>query len=77
MSQSFCNHELSHWNALKEGWPARDVPSVGPIMTAIDRVIAGADDPYLANLDASPAIEDVYHAHHLQMKAELRGLYHD
>jgi hypothetical protein len=75
VSQFFCNYGLSHWNALKESWPSRDVPGLGPIIIEIDRVIAGAEDPYLATLDASPGIEDVYDVHSSRMKAELRDLW--
>jgi hypothetical protein len=72
ISQYFCNHGVERWQALREAWSADDVPSLGPIIGAIDQVIAGSDDPYSATLRASPGIEDVYETHQARMKSELR-----
>lgn len=74
VSQYFCNCGLAQWLALRAAWPARDVPSLGPIITEIERVITDASDPYLATLDASPGIDDAYEAHQAQVKAELKRL---
>ncbi len=72
VSQFFCNHGLARWRSLCESWSAEDVPSLGPIIAAIDRIIADSDDPFLATLDASPGIEEMYESHQAQIKAELR-----
>lgn len=72
VSQFFCNHGLARWRSLCEAWSAEDVPSLGPIIAAIDRIIAGCDDPYVATLNASPGLEDLYECHQAPMKTELR-----
>jgi len=74
VSQYFCNHELARWRALRDAWLPDDVPSLGPILREVDRVIAGAADPHLAALDASPGIEELYEAHQLAIRRELRRL---
>ncbi|MHB1557375.1 MAG: DMP19 family protein [Isosphaeraceae bacterium] len=72
VSQFFGNHGLARWQALCEAWSAEDVPSLGPIIAAIGRIIAGSDDPYLATLNASPGIEDLYESHQAEVKTELK-----
>ena len=72
VSQFFCNHGLARWQALCEAWSAEDVPSLGPIIAAIGRIIADSDDPYLATLNVSPGIEDLYESHQAEVKIELR-----
>ena len=74
VSQYFCNHGIGQWRVLREAWVALDVPSLGPIINEIERVIARADDPYLATLAASPGIEEMYESYQAQMKADLRRL---
>lgn len=74
VSQYFCNHELARWRALRDVWLPDAVPSLGPILAEVDRVIAGAPDPYLAAVDASPGIEEFYEAHQLAVRRELRRL---
>jgi hypothetical protein len=74
VSQYFCNHESRQWQALKDAWLPDQVPSLGPIIAEVERVVGGASDQYEAALDASPGIEDVYEAHHLGVKQELRRL---
>jgi hypothetical protein len=72
VSQYFCNHELAQWLALRSAWLPKLVPSLGPILAEVDRVIVGATDPYLATLNASPGIEEFYEAHQLSVRRELR-----
>jgi hypothetical protein len=75
VSQFFCNHGLARWRSLCEAWSPQDVPSLGPFIAEVDRIIAGSDDPYLSTLNASPGLEDKYEAHQAQMKAELRRFF--
>jgi hypothetical protein len=74
VSQYFCNHGLERWQTLRSVWMSKEVPSLGPILTGVDRVLAGSEDPYQATLEASPGIEDLYEAHQLDVKRELRRL---
>lgn len=72
VSQYFCNRELDQWQRLRSAWLPDFVPSLGSILTEVDRVITGAIDSYSATLDASPDIEDFYEAHRLDVLSELR-----
>ena len=74
VSQYFCNRGLDQWRILQSVWIVDKVPSLGPIITEIERVIASEFDPYLATLDASPGIEDFYDTHQPCVLAELRAL---
>ena len=74
VSQYFANHEPAQWVALKAAWLPTRCPGLGPIIAAVDRVIAGAADPYLATLNASPGIEEFYEAHRSGVQRELRRL---
>ncbi|QDT49536.1 DMP19 family protein [Symmachiella dynata] len=74
VSQYFCNYGAEQWQALKSAWLPNDVPGLGPILSEVDRVIAGAADPYEATLNATPDIEEFYDAHQLNVRRELRSL---
>jgi hypothetical protein len=74
VSQYFCNHGLQQWQALKAAWLPDAVPSLGPLIAKVDRIISSAPDPYLATLNASPGIEDFYEEHQLNVRRELRQL---
>jgi hypothetical protein len=74
VSQYFCNLGLEQWQSLREAWEAADVPGLWPIIAEIERLTASYDDPYLAALAASPAIEEFYELHQQQVKAELKRL---
>lgn len=74
VSQYFCNHEPARWQALKTAWLPETVPSLGPILTEVDRLIAGASDAYLATLNASPVIDNFYYIHRLSAWREVRQI---
>ncbi|NLX98265.1 MAG: hypothetical protein GXY83_19065 [Rhodopirellula sp.] len=74
VSQYFLNHGAVQWQTLRSAWLPDRVPSLGPIIAKVERVIASAADPYLATLDASPEIEEFYEAHQVGVRRELRGL---
>lgn len=74
ISQYFCNNGLARWQELKSAWLPREVPSLGPILREVDRVIANAHDPYSATLNASPTIEELYEAQQPLVCQELRSL---
>jgi hypothetical protein len=74
VSQYFCNHGLEQWQALKSALLPESVPSLGPLIAEVERVIAGAPDPYLAALNASPGIDHFYEAHQLGVRRELRTI---
>jgi hypothetical protein len=74
VSQYFANHHPEQWETLKAAWMPAAVPSLGPIIAEVDRIIAGATDPYLATLKASPGIEEFYEAHQQGVRQELRRL---
>lgn len=76
VSQYFANHEAAQWQALKAAWLPAAVPSLGPILAEVDRVITGTADPYSAALTASPGIEAFYESHQLEVRRELRRLQH-
>jgi hypothetical protein len=73
VSQYFCNRP-AQWQSLRKAWLADEVPSLGSIIAEIDRVIAGANDPYLATLQGSPQLEEFYEAHQPRVLTELRRL---
>jgi len=74
VSQYFANHGPAQWQALKAAWLSAPVPSLGPIIAEVDRVIVGAADPYRAALAASPGIEALYESQQLGVRRALRRL---
>lgn len=74
LAQYFLNRGPGQWQTLREAWLPAEVPGLGPIITEIDRVIAGAEIPHVAAFEASPGIEERYEFLQEQVKLELRQL---
>src|SRR5262245_11263633 len=74
VSQYFCNHGKKQWRKLVSASLPKEVPSLTPIITQVERLIAGKTDGYRATLKASPEIEDLYETHQLNVRRELRQL---
>lgn len=74
LSQYFASRGRARWTALVAAEQGCGVPSLRPILAEIERVVAGADDPYLAALHASPAFEAFYELHQPAMLRGLRSL---
>lgn len=67
----FQTYGLQSWSALKAAWDRDSVPSLEPVITEIDRIIAGRD-PTQALAEASPGIEKFYYPHQAAILQELR-----
>ena len=67
----FRTYGLPSWSALKATWDKDAVPSLGPVIAEIDRIIAGRD-PTQALMEASPDIEKFYFARRTAILQELR-----
>jgi hypothetical protein len=74
VSQYFANRGVVQREALRGAWLANKVSGLSPIITEVERVIAGAPDLYRAALGAAPAIEAFYEAHRPRILEELRAL---
>jgi len=74
LSQYFCNEGLDRWRLCIATASGGGLTSFAPFAQCVDALIAGANDPYLALVNAGERPDRIYYEHETAIVTELRAL---
>lgn len=74
LSQYFCNHGLPQWNSCLAITESTCLKSFAPFAAAVNALIAGTEDPYLAINARGDEAENLWYPYQTSVVEELRSL---
>jgi len=73
VSQYFCNHGIAQWQRCVE--KAAGLRAFQPFVEAVEKIIQGSPDPYLAINSAGRDAEDLWFKYQKRVVQELQQVY--